>query len=418
MLSHRILIVGLNYAPELVGCGKYTSELAEDLVRRGHTVEVVAAPPYYPAWKIGAGYSGARWTRDVLNGVTVHRTPLYVPRRPGSLRRIAHLASFGATALPAAVSVARRFRPDIVFAVAPALASAFAALSAARVSGAKSWLHVQDFEVDAAFGLGILKSRRARAVALGLERSLFRRFDRVSSISSQMVCRLIEKGVDPDRAMEVRNWVDVDAVKVFASPNTRYRQELGIPADHFVALYSGNMAGKQGLEMLAGVARAVSDVRPPIALLICGDGPAKPALQAACAGLSNVVFLPLQPAARLPELLGTADIHLLPQRPEAADLVLPSKLTGMLASGRPIVAMAEEGSALAAQVRDCGRAVPATADHMAAALIEVARDGDAVRSMGARARLRAEQQWRQSRIIGCLETAFATLTRPATAAVE
>ena len=399
----RILIVALNYAPELVGCAKYTSELAEDLVRRGHVVEVVTGPPYYPNWTVGPGYSGARSSCERINDVTVHRTPLYVPARPTGLKRIAHLASFGAAALPAAVGVARRLRPDLVFSVAPTLAAAAAAVVAAKVCGARTWLHVQDFEVDAAFELGMLRNRSARTVALGLEARLFGVFDRVSSISPAMVDLLKVKGVPPERAVEFRNWVDVEDVRVFASSNTHYRQELGIAADRIVALYSGNMAVKQGLEMLGEVARLLNAADAPVTLLICGDGPAKAALQAACAGMNNVAFLPLQPSDRLPELLGTADIHLLPQRPEAGDLVLPSKLTGMLASGRPIVAMAEPGTALMAEVSDCGLAVSATAEAMTDGILHLMAIRDATVSLGAAARSRAVHHWRKSSVIDAFE---------------
>ncbi len=399
----RILIVALNYAPELVGCAKYTTELAEDLVRRGHEVDVVTAPPYYPAWSVGPGYSGARWSREELNGVTVHRTPLYVPAQPAGLKRIAHLASFGASALPAAVGVAMKRKPDLVFAVAPTMAAAGAALAAAKACGARTWLHVQDFEVDAAFDLGVLRNRTARTVALNLEARLFSAFDRISSISPAMVDRLKTKGVAPDRVVEFRNWVDVDAVQVFASSNTRYRQELGIPEDRVVALYSGNMAGKQGLEALGQVAAGLKAAEANVSLLLCGDGPARAELERACRGLDTVHFLPLQPLERLPELLGTADIHLLPQRPEAADLVLPSKLTGMLASGRPVVAMAASGTGLEHEVSGCGLAVEPMAEAMTAAVLKLAADEAQRRTFGAAGRLRAEERWRKSAIIDGFE---------------
>jgi colanic acid biosynthesis glycosyl transferase WcaI len=405
----RVLIVALNYSPELVGCAKYTSELAEDLVRRGHTVDVITGPPYYPSWNVEQGYSGARWSREQINGVTVHRTPLYVPARPAGLTRIAHLASFGAAALPVALTVALKRKPELIFAVAPTLAAAGATLGAAKVCGARTWLHVQDFEVDAAFDLGMLRNRTARSVALGLERRLLSAFDRVSSISPAMVDRLGTKGVTAGRTMEFRNWVDVEAVRVYANPRTRFRQELGIADDRIVALYSGNMAGKQGLEMLGPVARALRDAEAPVSLLLCGGGPARAALEADCAGLDNVRFLPLQPMERLAELLGTADIHLLPQRPEAADLVLPSKLTGMLASGRPVVAMAEPGSGLAREVEGCGLAVPPTPEAFTRAILTLANTPDLRRTLGAAGRLRAEERWQKSAIIGGFERAAAGL---------
>lgn len=404
--AKRILIVALNYAPELVGCAKYTSELAEDLVSRGHAVEVVTTPPYYPDWKIPEGYSGVRWTRETLNGVIVHRTPLYVPSRPTGLKRLTHLASFGLAATPTAIGVSRRFKPDLVLAIAPTLAAAGAALAAAKSSGARSWLHIQDFEVEAAFDLGLLKSPSARKAALGVERLLLKAFDRVSSISPSMVQKLYEKGVPTSRAMEFRNWVDVDAVQVFASSNTRYRQELGINADRIVALYSGNMAAKQGIEALAEVARRLQDAAAPVTLLLCGDGPAKAALQTACAGLINVRFLPLQPFERLPELLGTADIHLLPQKAEAADLVLPSKLTGMLASGRPVVAMAEPGTGLAVEVDGAGITTGSDAASMTAGILSLISDPSRRLTLGVAARARAEERWRKDAIIGGFENAM------------
>lgn len=410
--ARRILMVMLNYAPDLVGCAKYNSELAEDLAARGHQVEVVTAPPYYPAWRIGDSFSGARWSREERQGVVVHRTPLYVPPKPNGVRRVAHLASFGAAALPTAVAVARRLRPDLVFAVAPTLAAAGAALAAARVSGASSWLHIQDFEVEAAFDLGLLSNRRARAAALGLEARLMQAFDRVSTISPAMVERLAGKGVAEGRRLEFRNWVDVDAIPVFANSNTTYRRELDIAPDEIVALYSGNMAAKQGLEALGEVAAQLAQARAPVTLLLCGDGPARAALESACSGLASVRFLPLQPLERLGELLATADIHLLPQRPEAADLVLPSKLTGMLASGRPVVAMAAPDSGLAEEVQGCGLAVAATAHAMTEAVLTLAADPDTRRRLGVAARLRAEERWKKSAIIDGFEAAADRLPRP------
>lgn len=405
----RVLIVALNYAPELVGCAKYTTELAEDLMDRGHSVEVVAGPPYYPSWEVGAGYTGARWSREIINGVTVHRAPLYVPRRPDGLRRVVHLASFGFGATPAAILAARRFRPDLVFAVAPTLTAAGAALAAARISGAATWLHIQDFEVDAAFDLGLLSNRFARRAALGLEAGLLRRFSRVSSISPAMVRRLRAKGVAAERTVEFRNWVDVDAVPVFASTNTNYRRELNIDPERIVALYSGNMAGKQGLEALGQVAAELRAAQAPVTLLLCGDGPARAALETACRGMDTVRFLPLQPMERLGELLGTADIHLLPQRPEAADLVLPSKLTGMLASGRPVVAMAERGSGLAQEVEGCGLAISATGSAMAEAVLALAGDPCRRATFGAAGRHTAETRWRKAAVIGGFEAEMRAL---------
>jgi colanic acid biosynthesis glycosyl transferase WcaI len=414
----KLLVVGLNYAPDFIGIPKYTTELCEELVRRGHDVSVLTAPPYYPAWEVPAAYRRA-WRSETLNGVHLLRAPIYVPKTPNGLTRLLHHLSFAATALPSAILCALTKRPDIVFTVAPSLMSAPAALIAAKLSGARSWLHIQDFEVDAAFELGMLRGGGARRWAERLERALLSGFDRVSTISASMRRLLLRKGVKEDAALEIRNWVDVDTVTAWPSSNTSYREALKIPADHLVALYSGNMAGKQGLETLAEVAALLEARAAKITFLLCGQGPLKGVLEVACAERTNVRFMGLQPIDKLPELLATADIHLLPQRAEAADLVLPSKLTGMLASGRPVVAMASAGTGLAIEVEGCGVIVPSgDGAAMAEAVLLLAQD-DALRlGLGTAARRRAEDAWRMSSVIDRVEASASELLERRDAVVD
>jgi colanic acid biosynthesis glycosyl transferase WcaI len=133
-----------------------------------------------------------------------------------------------------------------------------------------------------------------------------------------------------------------------------YRRELSIPESAVVALYSGNMGGKQGLEILSELARRCTGVQ----FVFCGNGASRADLVQRGQGLTNVRFMDLQPVERLPDLLGMADIHLLPQRADAADLVVPSKLTGMLASARAVVATAHVGTELATVALTCGLIVP------------------------------------------------------------
>ena len=143
----KILIYGLNYSPELTGIGKYTGEMAAWLQTRGHAVRVVAAPPYYPAWRIWDGYRGSWYRTERGAGKPlVFRTPLYVPAKPTGVKRMLHLCSFMVGSLP--VMLRQIFwRPDVVFTVEPTFFGAPLALAVAKLSGAKSWLHVQDFEV-------------------------------------------------------------------------------------------------------------------------------------------------------------------------------------------------------------------------------------------------------------------------------
>ncbi|HXM22010.1 MAG TPA: glycosyltransferase WbuB [Terriglobales bacterium] len=407
----RILIHGLNFAPELVGVGKFTGEMAEWLAESGHDVRAVTAPPFNPASRVAPGYSswlyrrenrvyhraadvsgqgwiqcesgcveashalptgsgtasataeggllvseaGSRSETRPVGRLSIFRCPLWVPRTPSAGKRALHLASFAVSSFWSML-LQVPWRPQVVLVIEPTLFCAPSAWLTARWSGAKTWFHIQDFEADAAFELGLLSSSQLRRLVCALEKKCMQSFDRVSTISEKMWLRLAQKGLEPSRCLVFPNWVDTSAI--FPLPNSNpLRAELGIPRDAVVALYSGTMAQKQGLDMLAGVARTLSS-SSEIQFVFCGDGPAKPILANLAAQMKNVRLLPLQPSNRLNELLNLADIHLLPQRANAADLVMPSKLTGMLASGRPVVASAPSGTQLAEVVDGRGIVVP------------------------------------------------------------
>uniref|UniRef100_E6PZR5 Putative glycosyl transferase n=1 Tax=mine drainage metagenome TaxID=410659 RepID=E6PZR5_9ZZZZ len=357
----------------------------EWLVAQGHDVRVVTAPPYYPAWQVRHDYRSGRYLREHLHGAIVYRCPLWVPAQPRGLKRMLHLFSFALSSLPVML-MQTAWKPQVVFTIEPAFFCAPVALFAARLARAPAWLHVQDFEIDAAFELGILPSGgNIHRFALAFERVFMRQFQRVSSISSSMVRRSLTKGVLPDHAVLFPNWVDIDAIYPLTGENS-FRKELGLSEDKVVLLYSGNMGEKQGLDTLGMLAqRFASETRAHF--IFCGDGAFRPQLEQMVQGMSNVSLLPLQPFERLNELLNAADIHLLPQKADAADLVMPSKLTGMLSSGKPVLATADEGTQVAKVVQGRGFAVP-TGDMDAAceAIHVLVNDTNLRHAMGVEAR--------------------------------
>ncbi|MDT0682465.1 WcaI family glycosyltransferase [Roseicyclus sp. F158] len=406
----KVLILGLNSQPERTGIAVYTSGLARYLAERGATIRHIAGQPYYPGWAVAEGHSRFLWQRrQAAPGLGVLHCPHYVPPRPNGIVRILHHLSFAASsALPAAWS-AIRFRPDIVFTVAPSLASAPVALAAAALAGAPAWLHVQDLEVDAAGATGLMRDGPVLRLARALERAILRRFDRVSTISAPMKRRLAAKGVSETRLTEFRNWADIAAIAPFEGPSPM-RQILGLNRPR-IALYSGSLSRKQGVELLAGVARAL-EKRDDLTLLVCGDGPSRAELEELCRGLDNVAFRPLQPPERLSALLGATDVHLLPQMGSAADLVLPSKLTNMLASARPVVATAAPGTALAEEVAGCGIVTPpGDAAAMAHAVGRLLDDEPLRLSLGRAARARALSRWDGSAILARAAAEMEALAR-------
>jgi colanic acid biosynthesis glycosyl transferase WcaI len=212
----------------------------------------------------------------------------------------------------------------------------------------------------------------------------------------------IHKNVSENQFFLFENWVDCDVIYPLRRPSA-YRRELGLPDEAFVALYSGNMGEKQGIEIIVEAARTVMDM-PGIHFVICGAGAARDRLELLAAGLGNMRWLPLQPMSRLNELLNLADVHLLPQRARAADLVMPSKLTGMLASGKPVLATALPGTELAQVGAEAGLVVPPEdLKAFVKALLQFRADAALCAKMGAQARRYAEKHFALDAVLGRFE---------------
>ena len=394
----RILVYAINHAPEIIGIGKYVGEMVAWLTANGHEVRVVVAPPYYPSWRVSTGYSAWRYRKHTRDGATVYRCPLYVPSRPTPLRRVIHLMSFALTSLPVALWQGIFWRPDVVFVVEPPLGCAPTAWLAARLGGGKAWLHIQDFEADVAFELGLIESPRIHSLVKYIELHLMRRFDVVSAISPKMCEQLLRKGVRPHRIELFENGVDTEAMHPLDGPSPM-RSELGIKDGTMVALYAGNMGEKQGLDTLIGVARQLAG-RRDILFLLVGEGGMRARIEAEAENLENFRILPLQPLSRFNDLLNLADVHLLPQRRNAADLVMPSKLLGMLASGRPVVAGAMDGTGIATLIEGCGLIVePENTTAMAAAIETLADDPERRLALGQAARELAVERLNKDAIL-------------------
>lgn len=403
----KILIHGINYAPEQIGIGKYTGEMAAWLAQQGHIVRVVTAPPYYPDWRIRREYTAWEYRRERINGVDVFRCPLWVPRSPSGITRIIHLASFAFFSFPVMLRHVW-WRPDVVLVVQPPLFCAPQAWMVARLSGAKSWQHVQDFEVAAFFGLGFASSGFIKRIVTGIEGWLMRRFDRVSSISNAMVDRLAHLKVSRDRTYLFPNWVDARHIRPNSGGRT-LRFEWGIAESRVVILYSGNMGKKQGLEIVLESASELEQTHPEVLFVLVGEGAAKTGLRAEAENrkLSNVIFQPLLPLNKLPSLLNMANIHLVIQKRGVADAVMPSKLTGILAAGGYSVITADEQTELGRFVAgNPGIAVlaePENKNDLKRALVELLSRQRISGRYNSVARTYAEQHLDTERVLADLE---------------
>ena len=398
----RILFLGLNYAPEEIGIAAYSTGMCEDLVKRGHEVQAIVGKPYYPGWSVPESFQGGGARHSVENGVDLTRVPHYVPGNPTGARRIIHHATFALNALLPMVRASRAFKPDVVLTIAPSTIAAPVARLAAKLAGAKSWLHIQDFEVGAAFATGLVSPSGVTArLARTFEKWVVGGFDRISSISHEMCKSVGSLGIPEDHIVSFRNWAEIEQIAPLDRAS-EYRERWGISAPH-VVLYSGNIANKQGIGIVVDAARTLAD-RDDIEFVVCGNGPNRAALEKHAEDLTNIQFHDLQPKDQLCELMNLATIHLLPQRADAADLVLPSKLTNMLASGRPVIATANNDTGLAQEVSGNGLVVQPEDTKALANAIALLADDEQLRTMyGSAARIAALANWHKDKVLSRFE---------------
>ncbi len=413
----RILILSLNHAPELTGVGKYTGEMAGWLAARGHEVRVVAAPPYYPEWRVGAGHKAWRYRRETLNGVSVFRCPLYIPLRPTGFKRLLHLVSFALSNAPVLLKQALGWRPEVIMLVEPTIFCAPAVLLAARMSGAKTWLHIQDFEVEASLRLGVLPGflRLLASPLLAMDRWFTRRFDRVSTISRGMENHLAAGGVQAGKIVSFPNWVDTERLRPDPAAGAAFRERLSLPEGVFTVLYSGNMGRKQGLEVLLEAARELRTEKD-ILFLLAGAGAERDSLEARAAAmaLDNVRFLPLVPEGEAAAFFSAADLHVVVQRRGAADLVMPSKLAGILSVGGRALVTADPDTELGRLARENPGLFDLVPPEDASALARAVRDAVPRRTPGfhAPARRYVEGHFSAPTVLGALERELESLVRP------
>ena len=399
--GQRLLISCVNYAPEILGTAPYTRDVARWFAARGWDVRVVTTYPHYPEWRRRDGEPRFAYRREAADGVAAWRCPAWIPRVPTGGRRLAHYATFAASSLPALLAQVA-WAPDVTLVVAPTLACAPGALLTARLARSRTWLHVQDYELDVALRLGLLPARVARLLR-NVERRLLRSFDLVSTITREMLAVAESLGVEPEALQLLPNWAFLDEVYPLPRPS-EHRAGLGVAGDQRVVLYTGNLGRKQGAELIAETAEASQNAGSRVLYVVAGQGADRDLLEAAVAArsLSNLRLLPLQEGPAFNELLNLADVHLIVQDAGVADLVMPSKLTNMLASGRPVVVTAEDQTGLAVLVRDNDLGVvvpPGDAAALAEAVEALALDDEACARQGAKARAFAQRHLDKDRLL-------------------
>jgi colanic acid biosynthesis glycosyl transferase WcaI len=406
----RVHIIGINYWPEQTGIAVFSTGRAEYLAAKGHQVTMCTAVPYYPQWRVLEEYRGRGFRRESRAGVDIHRCPLYVPRRVTTVRRMLHEASFVVAAFLRSLCAPR---PDVVVVVSPPLGLAVAAVLLSLWWRVPYLFDVEDLQPDTAVDLGMVRPGLFTRILYAVERLAYRHAAAVSTLTESMRERIIEKGVSPATVQRLGLWVDPELLTLdVQQPDAELRRELGV-GDAFLVLHIGNMGVKQGLDVVIEAARSAPE-DAEIRYVLVGDGAVRAALEARSRdlGLSNFSIVPLMPRDRFLRLLATADVCLVTQQRSVADVVFPSKVLTLLASGKPVVAAVSPESAVARAITAAGAGIVVEPENPAAlrdAIERLRDDLEMRRRMGARGREYSRRQWDRESTLQRLESTLERL---------
>jgi colanic acid biosynthesis glycosyl transferase WcaI len=335
----KVLVLGLNYAPEHTGIAPYTAGMARGL-SRDYDVQVVTAHPHYPAWQIADGYGA--WRQDEWDEkVAVRRLRHYVPANPTGPTRVLSEVSFAARAFASGVR-----RPDVVITVSPALLPVLSARALAKRWSVPLGVVVQDLYSRAMVEVGLLGGRSG-GPATRLESYALRGADGLVAIHERFAQTMVDNlGLDRDRITVIPNWTHV-LPPTGNRDETRRRFGWG---SETVALHAGNMGAKQGLEHVVDAAGLADRSADRLRFVLMGNGNQRSDLERRARGISSIDIIDGVPNGEFTDVLAAADVLLLHERPGVVEMCVPSKLTSYFAAGRPVLAATSPRSAAAHEI--------------------------------------------------------------------
>ncbi len=299
------------------------------LKERGYTVNVITAFPYYPQWKIDESYAKqSTYTRETYRGITIYRYKQYTPNQPSFFKRVVHIIDF---TFGSYFNLKKLPTSNIVVSIIPFTSSAFLGNKLAKKHNAKHWIHIQDFEFDAAFQSGLLSKKGIVQQVLehqlsSLERRILNKADMVSTISNLMHKKL--RARTKTKTTLFPNWIDGDQINPYQSNEHQF-----LSSKKFKVLYAGNIGDKQNWSLFFQVVEQLP--QEVFDFVVVGDGSNRHFVEKRIREYANCEYYAPVPLEELSDLLCSADVHILFQKLDVLDTVMPSKILGMMASAKP-----------------------------------------------------------------------------------
>lgn len=336
-MSLRVVMLTQWYDPE-GGAAAGPGTIARALRDRGHEVHVVTGFPNYPSGRVFAGYRVRPYTREVRDGVTVHRSAIYPSHDTGALRRAATYLSFALSGT--ANALMRVPRPDVVLVYSSPATTAIPGMALRAVKHVPFVIQIQDMWPQSVTSSGFITGGRVGRVERVLQRycdTVYGRASTVAVTSPGMRSLVERRGVPAAKIVLVPNWADESSFAP-AQVTDALVAEFG-PFRPFTAMYAGNFGELQGLDTVIDAADRLS-ADPTIGFVLVGAGVAEERLRARVRELQldNVRFVPAQPFSRMAEILALGDVQIISLKDvPLLRWTLPSKVQATMAAGRPII---------------------------------------------------------------------------------
>ncbi len=391
----KILLFCPHFDPDLhAATGEVMTKLVHGLADRDHQITVVTSLPWYHGHSVASDWRGRPWRTEKTGwGRIIRAWPF--PTTKTDVRARA-LGFGGQTGLATGLALTTGSH-DVVMGMSPPIFLGDAAWLLAKRCRAPFVFNTQDIFPDIAVDLGALTNQKVIAAARRYERSIYRRADAITVLSTDQHRNVTAKLApsEQDRVRIIRNIVDLDRIRPVEGRErllNPYRRRHGLDGK-IVVMYSGNVGLSQSFDLIREAARHWSDDES-VQFVINGEGAARDQVAGWASDFDNVTMIPFGPREEVPQILGAADLHLVLLKKGLAASSTPSKLYGVLAAGRPVLASIDEGSEVCATVReaDCGLSVPPDdGPAFLAALDKLLADGDELAAMGRRGRRHAER---------------------------
>ncbi len=398
----KLVILTQYFPPEIGAPQARLFELARGLKNKGHEVTILTAFPNYPGGRILPGYKLRAYMEEEMEGLKVIRTWIYPSHSRSFVKRLANYFSFVLSA--SIFGLFKLGRQEVLLCETPPLFLGLAAYILSRLKGARMYLYVSDLWPASAVDLGMLKNKTLIKMSERLELFLYRKSSKVIVVTNGIKNIIEALPRMQAKVFTVTNGVDL---KFFTrGDKLNARQALGLPADKFIVMYSGNHGIAQNLSTVLNCAKKTGE-HPGILYVFAGDGVEKPFLAARKEkeGLTNVVFLKSFQKNEMPLVLSAADAAVIPLKDiKLFEKALPSKMFEMMAMGVPVILGVKGEAAEVITAAGCGINInPEDENSMEKAILELYNSKELCARFGKNGREYAQNHFSREKIINLFE---------------